>query len=184
MHAVIIDVRERDEFDSEQVKGSINIPLSIFGALAPGIITNLNKRKIILMCLSGNRSGLAIKQIYQLGLDEDNKFEVYSGGIKKWKFVGNETISYKSNHLPIIRQVHLAAGLLVTVSVALGFFVNPLFYALAGFVGAGLMFAGATGTCLMGELLSKMPWNQSVPNLKQEVCSASTGKINCINTDS
>ena len=36
---------------------------------------------------------------------------------------------------------------------------NPAFWALTGFVGAGLMFAGISGTCMMANILAKMPWN-------------------------
>jgi hypothetical protein len=37
--------------------------------------------------------------------------------------------------------------------------VNPLFYALSAFVGAGLTFADASGWCGMALLLKTMPWN-------------------------
>ena len=38
--------------------------------------------------------------------------------------------------------------------------VAPGFYALAGFVGAGLVFAGLTGFCGMARVLGAMPWNR------------------------
>jgi hypothetical protein len=46
------------------------------------------------------------------------------------------------------------------LGVALGALVSPTFYALAGFVGAGLMFAGATGFCGMARVFAAMPWNR------------------------
>ena len=58
------------------------------------------------------------------------------------------------------RQVRIAAGSLVLLGAALGFFVHPYWLALSAFVGAGLLFAGITDTCGMGMLLAKMPWNQ------------------------
>jgi hypothetical protein len=36
---------------------------------------------------------------------------------------------------------------------------HPGFFALAGFVGTGLIFAGLTDFCGMGLLLARMPWN-------------------------
>jgi hypothetical protein len=42
----------------------------------------------------------------------------------------------------------------------LGALVHPGFYALSGFIGAGLVFAGVTDTCGMGLLLARMPWNK------------------------
>jgi hypothetical protein len=44
--------------------------------------------------------------------------------------------------------------------VSLGWFVHPGFFLLSAFVGAGLMFAGATDWCGMGLLLARAPWNQ------------------------
>jgi hypothetical protein len=58
------------------------------------------------------------------------------------------------------RQVRIAAGSLVLLGVVLGFTIHPAFFGLAGFVGAGLVFAGITDTCGMGMLLARMPWNQ------------------------
>jgi hypothetical protein len=43
--------------------------------------------------------------------------------------------------------------------VLLGWLVNPVFFGLSGFVGAGLIFAGITDFCGMGLLLARMPWN-------------------------
>jgi hypothetical protein len=62
--------------------------------------------------------------------------------------------------LPVDRQVQLIAGTAVLAGVALGTLVSPWFLALAAFVGAGLTFAGATGTCGMALLLMKLPWNR------------------------
>ncbi len=56
-----------------------------------------------------------------------------------------------------MRQVQIAAGSLVVTGVALGALVHPGFYGLAGFVGAGLVFAGTTGTCAMARLLGFRP---------------------------
>jgi hypothetical protein len=62
--------------------------------------------------------------------------------------------------LPIMRQVQLGAGLLVLAGLALGTFVNPWFYLVSAFVGAGLTLAGSTGFCGMALVLMKMPWNR------------------------
>jgi hypothetical protein len=58
------------------------------------------------------------------------------------------------------RQVRFAAGLLVLTGVLLSIFVHSYFIGLAGFVGAGLVFAAVTDTCAMGMFLLKMPWNK------------------------
>jgi rhodanese-related sulfurtransferase len=62
--------------------------------------------------------------------------------------------------LPMMRQVQIAAGSLVLAGVLLGALVAPAFYGIAGFVGAGLVFAGMTGFCGMANILGLMPWNR------------------------
>jgi hypothetical protein len=59
------------------------------------------------------------------------------------------------------RQVRIAAGSLVLIGIALGWFVHPYFIGLSAFVGAGLVFAGVTDTCGMGMILARMPWNKA-----------------------
>jgi hypothetical protein len=56
--------------------------------------------------------------------------------------------------------VQITAGSLVLIGVILGFAVSPWFFALSAFVGAGLTFAGISGTCAMASLLTVMPWNR------------------------
>jgi hypothetical protein len=48
---------------------------------------------------------------------------------------------------------------MVLTGVGLGLVVSPWFLALAAFFGAGLTFAGATGTCGLALVLMKLPWN-------------------------
>jgi hypothetical protein len=48
--------------------------------------------------------------------------------------------------------------------------VNPAWVFLSGFVGFGLMLAGATNFCPMAIVLAKMPWNQVTK--KTSCCSA------------
>jgi hypothetical protein len=62
--------------------------------------------------------------------------------------------------LAVDRQVQLIVGSMMLVSVALGLLVSPWFLAIGAFFGAGLTFAGATGTCGLAFLLARMPWNR------------------------
>lgn len=178
MEKIIIDVREPDEFSAEHVKGSINIPLSQFDHQAPGILGGLKSKSIILMCRSGKRAGLASQQLSNLGFS-DFSCEVYQGGILKWKESGEKVEASKKNHLPIMRQVQLIAGLGVLLPVVLGFLISPNFFYVSGFFGAGLSFAGLSGRCLMAEMLAMMPWNKSAPALTEELCQVSPGSKGC-----
>jgi hypothetical protein len=52
---------------------------------------------------------------------------------------------------------------MIFVGVLLGFAVDPAWFGLAAFVGAGLLVAGITGWCGMARLLAVMPWNRRKP---------------------
>lgn len=177
MNSVIIDVREKDEFSAEHVANSIHLPLSEFQRQAPGVLSQLRDREILILCRSGNRAKMAMQQIAGFGIDANCK--VIEGGILEWKKQGKPTVALKKGHLPIIRQVQMTAGGISLASVIATFAVDPRFSAIAGAVGAGLFIAGATGTCLLAEILAKMPWNRTNPELKKELCEVSPGSEGC-----
>ena len=182
MKEVIIDVREPDEFNAESVKDSVHVPLSRFDSVAPGTLSHFMDRKVILMCRSGARAKMAYERAINLGFQPQGGYEIFSGGILEWKKLGKPTVSNNSKHLPILRQTHIVAGLIGLIGVALGYLVNPWLFAIAGFVSAGLMFAGLSGICMMSNILALAPWNKKTPNIDKEVCLASTGQTNCQNS--
>lgn len=179
MTEVIIDVRERDEFEAEHVEHSINVPLSHFAAVAPGVLNQLRERDVVLFCRSGNRARLAADQLRQLGYSDKVAARVLEGGILEWKRQGKPTIQRKASHLPVMRQVQLVAGSVVLLSTVLGAFVSPAFLLVSGFVGAGLTVAGATGFCGLALLLAKMPWNSRLPSTQEELCQVSPRAGGC-----
>lgn len=114
-------------------------------------------RPVYVLCRSGKRATQAAESFIAAGHDN---VHVVEGGIIACEAAGipvrkNEVISLE-------RQVRIAAGTLVVLGTLLGAFLSPWFYGLAGFVGAGLVFAGVTDTCGMGLLLAKAPWNKSL----------------------
>jgi len=163
MEQVILDVREQDEFAAEHIPGSVWVPLSQFGHTAPGVLQSLAGKKIVLMCRSGNRAKLALEQITQLGFGGQPAAEVYEGGILEWARQGKPVLTGRCAPLPIMRQVQIAAGLGVLLSVLLGFTVDRRITWAAAFIGAGLTFAGVTGFCGLARLLALMPWNKACP---------------------
>jgi len=156
----ILDVRTAAEVKSAALPGSLNIPLhELTAARLQTEITSSGKdgSKIYLLCQVGRRAEMAADQ---LAGHIDAELYVIEGGINAIQQAqiplqqsGKEVISLE-------RQVRIAAGFLVFTGVILGTFVNSAFYGLAGFVGAGLMFAGITNTCMMGILIARMPWNK------------------------
>ena len=64
--ALVVDVREPDEFASGHVPGAINIPLNKLRERLPRQVTDTN-RVLLLHCLGGVRSETAKRQLQQMG---------------------------------------------------------------------------------------------------------------------
>lgn len=155
--AILIDVREPFERASAYIPGSYSAPLSSFDAAA--IATAYPDKRIVFQCKSGTRSADAAKRFAQV--TETRETWSLAGGIDAWRAAGLPV--ERSVHAPkldIMRQVQMIAGGLVLTGVLLGAFVHPVFLILAGFVGGGLFFAGASGWCGIALLLGALPWNR------------------------
>lgn len=174
MSTVIIDVREKDEFAIEHVENSINIPLSLFSSIAPGMLNQLQDRQITIMCRSGARAQQAKSIAQGLGFNDAHTFNVYEGGILQWKKDGNSVTSSKNKApLPLIRQVQLVIGLMIIAFGTLGAVYHPGFSIAAAAVGAGVFMAGATGFCALATLIGKLPWNRGDVIARKQMCQAS-----------
>lgn len=150
--AILVDVREADEFAREHIPGARNLPLSSMEAAEP-----ICAEAVIFHCRSGART---LSNAEKLKAAADCTAFVLEGGLEGWKKAGLPVARDRRQPIEIMRQVQIAAGSLVVLGVALGVLLHPGFHALAGFVGAGLIFAGVTGTCGMARLLSLAPWNR------------------------
>ncbi|WP_310475271.1 rhodanese family protein [Sandarakinorhabdus sp.] len=155
-HALLVDVREADEFAARHIPGALSLPLSLpdSGPLACGMDSSL-----IFTCQTGRRTNSNAGRL--LARVPGGSAFVLHGGVDAWAKAGLPLAGRQTAQaLPIMRQVQIAAGLLVLAGVLLSIFVAPPWIALAGFVGAGLSFAGLTGWCGMAQLLGMMPWNR------------------------
>ena len=63
---LVIDVRSQEEYSAEHIKDAINIPYTII-AQEIGKYAKDKTQKILLYCLSGSRSGTALKTLNDLG---------------------------------------------------------------------------------------------------------------------
>ena len=152
--AVLIDVREADEHARERIPGARHHALSQLDAQNPA---RSGDDVLIFHCRSGART-----QANAARLEASNARESYilEGGIDAWKKAGLPIARDRRQPIEIMRQVQIAAGLLILIGIGLGYLASPLFYLLSGFVGAGLTVAGVTGFCGMARLLAAMPWNR------------------------
>lgn len=180
MSEVIIDVRERDEYAIEHVEHSINVPLSVFAMVAPGVLNQLKDKKIMFMCFSGIRATQAKSLASNMGFNAEHDYDSYNGGLKQWKVNGKDVIQGNSKSLlPLQRQVQLIIGGLVMTFGFLGMWYEPWFSVAAGATGLGLFLAGATGYCLMAQIVGMMPWNRGTSDAECTPCDTkSTDKVN------
>ena len=152
--AKLIDIRDPDEYAREHIPAAQSMPLDTL----PGGLKTHADETVIFHCQSGARTSGNADRLAQAAAPA--QAFVVEGGIQGWKQAGLQTVEDKTQPLPLMRQVQIAAGGLVLLGVALGYTVSSGFFLISGFVGAGLMLAGFTGFCGMARLLEKMPWNR------------------------
>lgn len=76
---LLIDVREKEEFEKGAIPGSENIPMEFTASEI--LKRNVPKdKKIILICRTGNRSGFVTAQLKSSGYNAEN----LEGGIMGW----------------------------------------------------------------------------------------------------
>lgn len=85
--ALLIDVREPQEYAVERIHGALLYPLSTFD---PKCVPVVPGRKLVLQCAGGVRSMRAAQALAAAGVDGLHNLE---GGLKAWKSAG----------LPLIR---------------------------------------------------------------------------------
>jgi len=155
--AALIDIRERDEYARENIEQAHLLSLSaIENGDRLGPFDPFDT--VIFHCQSGARTAQNAQKLVDAVAPA--KVFLLEGGLNAWKKDGQEIRADKSQPLPLMRQVQIAAGSLVLAGVILGFSIHQGFFLLSGFVGTGLLFAGISGFCGMARLLEKMPWNQ------------------------
>ena len=80
--AIVLDVREQDEFDTGHIVGAILLPVrSITKDTAASVIPELDS-VVLVYCRSGNRSKTASKALADLGYTRVYEF----GGINTWPY--------------------------------------------------------------------------------------------------
>ncbi|QEG41523.1 rhodanese-like domain-containing protein [Roseimaritima ulvae] len=153
----VIDVRMATEFREIHAECARNVPLDSLDPHAVIAARNGSAdQPLYLICRSGSRSARAYKKFLDAGFE--NVVNV-KGGTLAWHRAGLPVVRGKKA-LQLQQQVQLTAGFLILLGVVLAYFVHPSIVALSAFVGAGLMFAGATGYCPLASTIAGMPWNR------------------------
>ncbi len=153
--AALVDIRAADEHARERIAMARHVPMDL---LARGGLSLDGTLAVIFHCRSGNRTRVNASA---LGACTACDAYVLEGGLDAWKKAGLPVVADASQPLELQRQVQIAAGSLIVLGAVLGATVSPWFHTLSGFVGAGLIFAGASGFCGLARVLMRMPWNRS-----------------------
>lgn len=153
--AVLVDIRAADEHARERIAQARHMPMD---RLQAGSLPLAGASAVIFHCRSGHRT-----QVNASALKACAACDAYAleGGLDAWKKAGLPIVADVSQPLELQRQVQIAAGSLIVLGAVLGVTVSPWFHALSGFVGAGLVFAGASGFCGLARVLTRMPWNRN-----------------------
>ena len=156
----LIDVRTPAEFGEVHVEGARNIPLDRLDSKAVAAAHG-GGGPVYFICRSGGRSSKACEKMAAHGIADVVSVE---GGTTAAESAGLPVVRGRKV-MSLERQVRIAAGGLVALGAALAAFapdetLRTVGLGLAGFVGAGLVFAGVTDTCGMAMLIARMPWNQ------------------------
>lgn len=156
----ILDVRTAAEVKASRLPDCLHIPLH---DLTPERLqaeihkSGKNASPIYLLCQGGKRAEMAAEQ---LAGKLDAELVVIEGGMNAVKQSNIPVVACGKNVISPERQLRITAGLLIIIGAVLGTWVNPGFFGLCAFVGAGLTFAGITDICPMGMLIAKAPWNR------------------------
>lgn len=150
----LLDVRSPAEFETAHIPGSYNVPLHLLREHRDDVSRHLDR--VVLICRSGSRAAQAEQVLAETGM---TNLHILDGGILAWQQADAPLIRGR-NRWDLERQVRLTAGTLVLASV-LGSLAVPGLQWFSAAIGAGLAGAALTNTCLMGTLLSKLPFNRT-----------------------
>jgi rhodanese-related sulfurtransferase len=155
--AELLDVRTPPEYAAAHVAGAQLCPLDRLDAAAFLRQRAPEAPPLYVLCQSGGRAAKAVEQLRAAGGD---RVVLVEGGTQAWIDAGLPVERGATKVLSLMRQVQIVVGLVSGSGAALALWVDPRFAVLPLLMGAGLLFAGLTGTCGLALLLAKMPWNR------------------------
>ncbi|MDX2560740.1 rhodanese-like domain-containing protein [Streptomyces sp. TX20-6-3] len=150
----LLDVRTPAEFHTVHIPGSYNVPLDTLREHRAELLSHLDEG-VVLVCRSGARAARAEQALAGAGLPN---LRVLDGGMNAWEAAG-APVNRGPERWDMERQVRLVAGSVVLTTGLVGVLV-PGVHLIGTAIGAGLTFAALSNSCMMGVLLSKLPYNR------------------------
>lgn len=148
----LLDVRTAGEFRTCHIPGAVNVPLDQISRYREQL--SRVPKPLVVVCQAGSRATQACEQLSAVGTD----VQVLSGGMIAWQQAEGD-VERGEPTWALERQVRLVAGSLVLAGV-LGSTLVPKLKWLSAAVGGGLTFAAVSNTCMMSNVLSKLPYNR------------------------
>ncbi|GKY86809.1 rhodanese-like domain-containing protein [Sinisalibacter aestuarii] len=101
--ALLLDIRERDEFARARIEGSLNVPRGILESAAewdyaetePALVTARDK-PVVIICRSGNRSAFAAETLAQMGFTDLRSVKL---GVKGWNDADQPLVDAAGNEI-------------------------------------------------------------------------------------
>ena len=81
-NVIILDVREKDEYDAGHIKDAVLLPVGSINADTAAAVIDSKDSVVLVYCRSGNRSKTASATLAKLGYTNIYEF----GGITTWKY--------------------------------------------------------------------------------------------------
>lgn len=96
--AVVIDVREQNEWDAGHAPGAIHIPLAELPERLGELPESDERDPLPIVCRSGGRSGRAVAWLSQQGFDVAN----VDGGMRQWSAASKPMVSASGEDAHVI----------------------------------------------------------------------------------
>lgn len=155
--AVLIDVRDADEFKQEHIPFALSLPLSTLDESFEKLSIPQGKT-VIMHCLKGMRGQKACEHICNSEQSEHEPLNI-EGGIDAWKQAGLPVIGHAPK-IGIFRQVQIILGFALICLIAAGIAGVAAMLYIALILSILFFAAGVTGYCGLAYMLSKLPWNK------------------------
>lgn len=158
----LLDVRSPSEFENAHLAGAYNVPLDQLHEHAQDV--RAAQGLVVLICQSGQRAQRAETVLRAAGMAN---MRVLAGGMNAW-LERRLPVSRVRARVSLERQVRMVAGAIVAAGSLAALTVSPLFALVPAVIGSGLLVAGATDTCAMGMLLTRLPYNRGATSCDTE----------------
>lgn len=154
----LLDVRTAAEVRNDALPGIIEVPVDQLDAetFKASLQQSNHSGPVYLICQSGRRAEMAASKLAKV---IDNPLVIVEGGMTAIRQNNGRTTA-TGTMISLERQVRIAVGSLIILTVLAGFIFSPIWFGLTGLMGLGLLYAGITDNCMLGMLMAKAPWNR------------------------